>query len=204
MSKKIIAHFKKSDPLFFKVVLKVYSRFGDEIFHLEKKELLFERLVESIVSQQLSVKASDAIYKRIIEIVPGKILKPDKLLEINDEDLREAGLSYGKVKYIKDLSNRIKSGQLNLESLEKLDDEGVIRELTKVKGIGIWTAEMFLISALGREDIFSHGDLGLKNAVKRVYGFDKYDEEVVKKIVIKWSPYRTFAARILWRSLEFK
>lgn len=204
MSKKIISHFEKTDPKLAKVLKKVYAVYGDEIFKLTKKELLFDELVESIVSQQLSIKASDAIYKRIIDLMPAKKLSPENLLKIKDENLRLSGLSFGKIKYIKDLSGKVLSGQLNLEKLKFLEDEEVIKELTKVKGIGRWTAEMFLMFALARPDIYSHGDLGLKNAIKRIYGFEEYKIEVVEKIVMKWSPYRTIAARILWRSLEFK
>lgn len=204
MSKKIISHFKKIDPKLAKVLKKVYKIYGDELFQLNKKELLFDELVESIVSQQLSIKASDAIFKRIIDLMPGKKLLPENLLKIKDEDLRKAGLSFGKIKYLKDLSEKVSSGELDLNRLDKLENEEVIKELTKVKGIGRWTAEMFLMFALGREDIFSHSDLGLKNAIKRVYMIKEYKIEEAEKIVIKWSPYRTIAARILWRSLKFK
>lgn len=200
----VISHFKKSDPVLHKVLEKVYKSYGDEIFELTKKKLLFDELVEYIVSQQLSIKASDAIYKRIIDLMPAKKLNPKNLLKIKDENLRLSGLSFGKIKYLKDLSEKVLSGQLNLEKLDFLRDEEVIKELTKVKGIGKWTAEMFLMFALGREDIFSHGDLGLKNAIKRIYDIKEYKIEEIEKIVIKWSPYRTIAARILWRSLEFK
>ena len=204
MSKKIITHFKRADPKLHSVLEKVYAIHGPELFSLNKRELLFDELVESIVSQQLSIKASDSIYKRIIDLMPGKILNPQNLLKIKDENLRKAGLSFGKIKYLKDLSSKVKNGELKLESLDEMENEEVIKELTKVKGIGRWTAEMFLMFALARPDIFSHGDLGLKNAVKKIYGFDEYKIEVVEGIVIRWSPYRTIAAKILWRSLELK
>lgn len=203
MSKKIISHFKKADPKLHEVLEKVYAIHGDELFNLSKKEFLFDELVESIVSQQLSIKASDAIFRRIIDLIPGKKLNPQNLLKNKDKDLRKAGLSFGKIKYLKDLSEKVLSGQLNLNRLEELDNEEVIKELTKVKGIGRWTAEMFLMFALGRPDVFSHGDLGLKNAIRKIYGFKEYKIEIVEKITIKWSPYRTIASRILWRSLEF-
>lgn len=204
MQKKIISHFEKTDPKLAKVLKKVHVAYGDEIFKLTKKELLFDELVESIVSQQLSVKASDAIYKRIINLLPRQKLNPENLLKINDEALRKAGISYGKIKYLKDLSEKVKSGELDLNRLEKLENEEVIKELIKVKGVGRWTAEMFLMFALGRPDVFSHGDLGLKNAIMKIYGMKEYKIKAVEEIVIKWAPYRTIAARILWRSLEFK
>lgn len=204
MYKKVSDHFKKADPKLHKILEKVYAIHGDELFNLKRQEFLFDELVESIVSQQLSIKASDAIYKRIIDLMPDKILKPESLLKIKDDKLRKAGLSFGKLKYLKDLSEKIKTGHLDLEKLRSLENEEVIKELTKVKGIGKWTAEMFLMFALGREDIFSHGDLGLKNAIKKIYGFEEYKIEEVEEIVIKWSPYKTFACRILWKSLTIK
>jgi len=204
VSKKIIAHFKKADPKLHAVLEKVYALHGDGIFILEKHDLLFDRLVESIISQQLSVRVADVIYARVLNLLPGKKLVPANLLKVKDEDLRSAGMSYGKIKYLKDLSDKVKSGELDLDNLDNLENEEVIEELVKVKGIGRWTAEMFLMFALGRPDIFSHGDLGLKNAVKKIYGFEEYKIEEVEEIVIKWSPYRTIAAKILWRSLELK
>lgn len=204
MFNKIISHFKKTDSKLYKVLEKVHKIHGDEIFTLIKHELLFDRLVESIISQQLSVKASNAIYKRILELLPNKKLTPQNLLKVKDEDLRSSGLSFGKIKYIKDLSQKVRDGELDLEKLDQLDNEEIINQLTKVKGIGKWTAEMFLMFALARPDIFSHGDLGLQNAIKRIYELKKYDPIIVEEIVIKWSPYRTIAAKILWQSLEFK
>lgn len=187
-----------------KVLEKVYKIHGEDLFNISKKKDLFDDLAESIISQQLSVKASDAIYKRVIDLMPSKLLTPQNLLKVKDEDLRKTGLSFGKIKYLKDLSEKVESGQLDLNKLDVLDNEEVIAELTKVKGIGRWTAEMFLMFALGRPDIFSHGDLGLKNAMKKIYGFENYKIEEVEDVVIKWSPYRTLAARVLWRSLEIK
>jgi DNA-3-methyladenine glycosylase II len=204
MSTKIISHFKKTDPKLFKVLEKVYAMHGDEIFTLRKHDFLFDRLVESIISQQLSVRVADVIYGRVLKLMPKQKLTPEGILKNKDEDLRKAGMSFGKIKYLKDLSTKVESGELDLDNLENLENEEVIKELTKVKGIGKWTAEMFLMSALGRPDIFSHGDLGLQNAVKKIYGLEKYEIEIVEKIVIKWSPYRTIAARILWKSLSLK
>jgi DNA-3-methyladenine glycosylase II len=204
MSKKIIEHFKKADPKLYEILEKVYAIHGDKIFILDKHDFLFDRLCESIISQQLSVRVADVIYERVLSLMPEKKLSPEEILKTKDEDLRKCGLSYGKIKYLKDLSEKVKSEELDLDNLENLPDEEVIKELTKVKGIGKWTAEMFLMFALGRPDIFSHGDLGLQNAIKKIYGFEEYKIEIVEEIIIKWSPYRTIAARILWKSLELK
>ena len=204
MSKVVIAHFKKADPKLYQVLLKVIDTHSDYIFTLKKHDFLFDRLVESIISQQLSVRVADVIYERVLNLMPGKQLDPKAILKIDDHAFRSAGLSFGKIKYIKDLSEKVKSGELDLDNLDKLENEQVINELVKVKGIGKWTAEMFLMSALGRPDIFSHGDLGLNNAFKKLYGLNEYNEIEAEKIVIKWSPYRTIAARVLWKSLELK
>ncbi len=204
MSKDIISHFEKADPIFHKVLLKVHALHGDKLFELKKHDFLFDRLIESIISQQLSVRVADVIYDRVLNLIPDKKFTPESILKLNDEILRKAGMSYGKIKYIKDLSSKVELKELDLDNLENLENEEVIEQLTKVKGIGKWTAEMFLMSALGRPDIFSHGDLGLKNAIKKIYNLEKYEEVEVEKIVIKWSPFRTHAARILWKSLELK
>lgn len=211
MTSKIISHFKKVDPVFYEILLLVHKEHGDKLFELKKPEnlsegklRLFETLCESIVSQQLSVKAGDTIFGRVLDLLPQRKLTPENILKQKDEDLRNAGLSWGKVKYLKDLSQKVKDKEVVLEDLDKLSEEEAIKELTKIKGIGRWTAEMFLMFALGREDVFSHGDVGLQNAIKKIYKYEKYDPVVVEEIVIKWSPYRTIAARILWRSLVLK
>jgi DNA-3-methyladenine glycosylase II len=208
--KEIISHFKSKDPVLYEVLLLVHKKHGEKLFELKKPENLFETLCESIVSQQLSVKAGDTIFGRILDLLPKRQLTPLNILKQKDQDLRDAGLSWGKVSYLKDLAQKVKDKEVDLEKLDLLSEEDAIAELTKIKGIGKWTAEMFLMFALGREDVFSHGDVGLQNAIKKIYKdrlpFDKegkwkYDPLIVEEIIIKWSPYRTIAARILWRSL---
>src|SRR5690349_21173651 len=113
MSKKILSHFKKADPKFHKVLEKVYSIHGDSLFELKKHDFLFDRLIESIISQQLSVRVADVIYERVLNLLPDKKLTPENVLNTKDEDLRKAGMSYGKIKYLKDLSEKVKSGELN-------------------------------------------------------------------------------------------
>ncbi len=166
----------------------------------------FEALVEAIVSQQLSVKASDTIFERFKSLFPGKKFPDaDEVMKMSEAKLRSVGLSGSKARYIKDLAGRIHKKELQLHRLHHLTDEEVIEELVKVKGIGKWTAEMFLMFSLGREDLYSHGDLGLRNAVMKLYGFKKPPtEKQVEKIVTKWSPHRTLACRYLWRSLDLK
>lgn len=166
----------------------------------------FRSLVESIVSQQLSVKASDTIFARFVALFPtGKFPKPEQVLEMPDSKMRRAGLSGSKVKYIKDLARKIHNKEVALHKLKKMSDEEVIEHLIQVKGIGRWTGEMFLMFSLDRPDVFSHGDLGLRNAIQKLYGKKRpLTQKQIEKIVQKWSPHRTTASRYLWRSLELK
>ncbi|HSX48957.1 MAG TPA: DNA-3-methyladenine glycosylase, partial [Candidatus Saccharimonadales bacterium] len=165
---------------------------------------LFEHLVDAIVSQQLSVKASETIFGRFKKLF-GKSKKfptPSQILKMPDEKIRGAGLSNAKVKYVKSLAHFVESKELDLVNLKNLDDESVIVELTKVKGIGRWTAEMILIFGLRRTDVFSLGDLGLRKAVSNLYGVSIDDIKKIEEISLKWSPNRSVAARYLWKSLN--
>lgn len=164
----------------------------------------FEYLALTILYQQLSTKVADVIAKRFTALFnSGGFPEPRKVLKISDEKLRAVGISWAKVRYIKDLADKIASKQVNLAVLDQLSDEGVIIELTKVKGIGRWTAEMFLMSGLGRPDIFSFGDLGLQTAIKKSYGFKNLpSKRTMQRLSKKWSPHRTYAARLLWASLD--
>ncbi len=199
MNPKILSHFKKVDPKLYKLIKSL-----EELQNLPafKTEEYFMDLVESIVSQQLSGKAADTIFGRFKALFPKGKVTPQSVLKLEDEKIRDAGLSYAKIKYIKDLATKVVSGQVDLGKLKDLADEEVIVELVKVKGIGKWTAEMFLMFTLGRPDVFSHGDLGLNTAIKRIYGLKSYDVRSAEKIVSKWSPYKSTASRILWKSLN--
>ncbi len=156
MTKKIRDHFKKNDPILSSYIEKI------ELSELEPVEDLFSDLCESIICQQLSDKAGSTIFGRFKKLFPQEKIAPDKLLKLSKEKIRSCGTSYAKIKALKDLAFKIKNKELNLKDLRNSSNEKVIEELIKVWGIGQWTAEMFLIFALGREDIFSHGDLGLK------------------------------------------
>ena len=199
MHDKVLKHFAKVDPILY-AVIKSVGKLQD--LPILRGEDYFMDLVESIVSQQLSGKAAATIFGRFKDLFKGRQISPKAVLKIKDEKMRSAGLSYSKIKYIKDLAAKIESKELELEKLDALSDEEVIVQLVKVKGIGKWTAEMFLIFTLRREDVFSHGDLGLNNAIKKIYKLEKYSQSKIEKIVSKWSPYKTYAALILWRSLD--
>ena len=159
----------------------------------------FADLVNQITGQQLSVKAAASIWKRLVDLFAGRV-EPKILLEADDETLRAVGLSRPKIRYIKGLGQEVLDGSLDLDELPTLDNETVLTRLSSIKGIGRWTAEMFLIFTLAREDVFSIGDLGLKNAVKKLYGVIT-DAEILQ-IAQRWSPYRSYACFYLWRSLD--
>ncbi|QQS22814.1 DNA-3-methyladenine glycosylase 2 family protein [bacterium] len=163
-----------------------------------------ESLVEVIVSQQLSVKAADTIYARFLALFPNKKFpKPEVILRTNDSKMRAAGLSYQKISYIKDVCSKVIAKEVRLNSLNRMTDEEVIAELVKIKGIGRWTAEMFLMFSLMRPDVFSNGDLGLRNAIIKLYKLKKPPtEKQLERITKKWSPHRTTASRYLWKSLN--
>ncbi|WKZ25330.1 MAG: DNA-3-methyladenine glycosylase [bacterium] len=160
----------------------------------------FEDLVDAICSQQLSGKAAKTIFGRVKTLLVK--VTPESILSKTDQELRDCGLSWQKATYLKDLSNRIMNNELRIMNLNKLTDEEVITELIKVKGIGRWTAEMFLMFSLGRPDIFPIDDLGIKKGFEKVTG-KKWDKIKSANFAEKnWKPYRTLACWYLWRSLE--
>jgi DNA-3-methyladenine glycosylase II len=163
----------------------------------------FEALVESIVSQQLSVKASDTIYGRVLALGGGKLLAPAELGAVPEETLRAAGLSGQKVRYIRDLCTKVADGSVVLSHLETLDDEEVIERLRLVKGVGRWTAEMFLMFRLGRPDVLPVQDLGIQHGMRKLYKMrDMPTPEKMVKVAKKWRPYRSIACWYLWRVHE--
>jgi DNA-3-methyladenine glycosylase II len=159
-------------------------------------------LVDSIVSQQLSFKASATILGRVEALFEHRPT-PSDLVEVDPEKLRGAGLSWAKVRYVQDLGQKVLDEELKLDELQHLSDEEIITELTTVKGIGRWTAEMFLIFHLGREDVLPVDDLGLQEAVKRSYNHGKrLDKVALTELAEPWRPYRSIATRYLWKSLD--
>ncbi len=181
------------------VLKKLYKKYGPHKFE-NRSKFLYEELVKSIIGQQLSGKAADTIFKRFLEVFNNKFPSYDQLLKIDTEKLRSAGMSYSKASYIKNIANAFKEKQISISKLEKLNDEDVKEELTKIKGIGNWTAEMILIFTLKREDVFSLGDAGLRRAIKNLYNIEK-DKDILT-LSEKWEPKRSFACWYLWRSLE--
>jgi DNA-3-methyladenine glycosylase II len=161
-------------------------------------------LVRSIVGQQLSTKAARAIYGRLTDRFGGRTPTPEEVLADDPDALRTAaGLSHAKVAYLRSLAEHVIDGSLELSRLGDLPDEEVIDELVAVKGLGLWSAHMFLMFHLQRRDVLPVGDLGIRNAVKRLYALDELPTPAALEAIAEpWRPYRTLACRFLWRSLE--
>ena len=162
----------------------------------------YEALARAIVGQQLSTKAAESIWSKLIALFDDQTPEPEALLRRRPATLRKAGLSNAKVEFLRDLARRVEDGRLDLKRLSKLSDEDITAELLEVKGIGRWTAEMFLIFHLGRPDVAAVGDLGIRRAVQIAYGMDELPgPEDLDRIAEKWRPHRTLASLYLWRSL---
>jgi len=195
-----IKHFQKHDKVLFSVIEKVEPI--RELKMNEPKEY-FTNLCQSIIGQQLSGKVSETIFSRFKKLFSGQKVSPRKVLKIPHEAMREMGLSNAKAKYIRDLAEKVVNKELNFKDFENLNNEQIIEELVKVNGIGPWTAEMFLMFTLARKDVFSQGDLIIRKAVRKMYGFKKEPtKEQIKQISDKWVPYRTYACLVLWKSLS--
>lgn len=160
-------------------------------------------LLRSIVGQQLSTKAARSIYGRVTDLFGGRTPTPEELLAADPEKVRGAGLSRPKVAYMRSLAEHVVSGQLELDRLDERSDERIVEELTAVKGLGQWTADMFLIFHLRRPDVLPVGDLGIRRAVERAYGLPGIPApEEVEMLGERWRPYRSLASLYLWRSLD--
>lgn len=169
---------------------------------LKKRKNIFIYLVKSITSQQLSTKVAEVIYKRFIDLF-GEEPTPEQVLELKHEQLRAIGLSNSKVIYVQNVARFAIEKGLDLKRLNKMNNEELIEYLTKIKGVGRWTAEMIMMFALGREDVFAVDDLGIQMAIKNLYQLKINETPKLKKkmLVISegWSPYRTYACMYLWR-----
>jgi DNA-3-methyladenine glycosylase II len=161
-------------------------------------------LVRTITGQQLSVLAARAIYGRLTDRFDGRPPTPQEILDDEPEELRAAaGLSRAKVTYLRSLAEHVIAGDLELERLDELSDEDVISELTAVKGLGLWSAQMFLMFHLSRPDVLPVGDLGIRRAIERAYDLEELPEPAaIENIAEPWRPHRTLASRYLWRSLQ--
>lgn len=168
----------------------------------ERPDDAYGALLRTIVGQQLSTKAARTIYLRVLELFGGRTATPEELLKASEDDLRAAGLSGRKVTYIRDLASHVIAGELELDELQHLPDEEVIERIVAVRGLGRWSAEMFLIFHLERPDVLSGGDLGIRRAVEIQYGLPELPPpEHVLEIGAAWAPHRSLASLYLWESL---
>jgi DNA-3-methyladenine glycosylase II len=195
--RKAILHLKKSDP----VMRAIIDRVG--AYKIQHREPSFETLVRSIVYQQLSGKVASVILGRLIALLPGGAVTPDAILKLTPARMRKAGLSKQKTAYIRDLARKTNKGHVKFEALADLTDLEVIEHLTQVKGIGVWTAHMFLIFALRRPDVLATGDLGVRIAIQKAYELAELPlPKQVEELAAPWRPYSSVAVWYLWRSLD--
>ena len=196
--RKAVNHLKKCDPVLAAIIERVgpcRMEYGPPEFH---------SLAEAIIYQQLNGKAAVTIFKRFTDLA-GDPVTPEGILKLSDEQLRGVGLSKQKSAYVKDLAAKTRAGLLDFARLLVLPDDEVITHLTQVKGVGVWTAQMFLMFTLKRPDVLPTGDYGVQAAIKKAYGKRKMPKpKDMEKIARAWSPYRSIACWYLWRSLDIK
>jgi len=190
-------HLRKSDP--------VMSRLIDQVgpFQLKLERDRFRMLVRSIISQQISTSAARSIRTRLEAAVAPSPITAEALIRKSVAELRAVGLSSQKVAYLQDLAQKVVDGEVRLNRLGRMSDEDVIVELTRIKGIGVWTAQMLLIFSMGRLDVFPHADLGIRGAIRNLYKLkDLPDKRRSEEIAGPWRPYATVASWYCWRSHE--
>lgn len=195
MKEEIKKHFKSCDPALYKIAVR--AGVLKPIVPIQPGRY-FHSLCRKIISQQLSSAAADAILRRFFVLFSKGTPTPKLLAGISEEALRATGMSWAKARYVKALAQCVEAKELRLAGLVNLSDEDAVAELTRVKGVGRWTAEMFLLSSLGREDIFSYEDRGLQRAMERLYGMEAFSRKAAEPIVEQWKPYRSWACRLLW------
>ena len=197
-----LEELRRSDPVMRRLV-DAHGPLDEEERRRGRPLEPYGALVRSIVGQQLSTKAARTIYERLTDLFDGRTPSPAELLAADPEEVRSAGLSRPKVSYLRSLAEHVESGELELARLSELPDEEVIEQLTAVKGLGRWTADMFLIFHLGRPDVLPVGDLGIRRAVERAYGLSELpDAPRLTEIAEPWRPNRSLASLYLWRSLD--
>lgn len=193
-------HFAKSDPKIHNILTGVNIA---EWFEARDSDDHFFNLAREIIYQQLAGSAASTIFGRFEKLVGGKV-KPEAVIKFEDQAFRDVGLSWAKAKYVKDLAAKVISGEVDLTKLADLDDEAVVVELTKVKGIGRWTAEMFLLFTLHRENIFSYGDLGLRKGFSKLYRLPDPTQAQIEPVVSRWAPFKSYGSIALWHHLDNK
>ncbi len=202
VGRKALAALRDADPVMARLIA-AHGAVVRRDLERERPGDAYGALLRSIVGQQLSTKAAASIYGRLTELFGGHAPTPKQLLAADPEALRAAGLSRAKVAYLRDLALHVEEGSLELERLPELNDEEVTAQLTAIKGLGPWTADMFLIFHLGRPDILPVGDLGIRRAAQVEYRLRKLPEpKRLERIARPWRPHRTLACLYLWSSLD--
>jgi DNA-3-methyladenine glycosylase II len=202
VSDEALEHLSRSDDV-MAALIEEHGPLDPEERRSGRPADAYGALLRSIVGQQLSVKAARSIYGRLTDMFGGSTPTPKELLAADPEEVRSVGLSRPKVSYIRSLAQHVEDGDLRLGSLDDLGDDEVIAELTAVKGLGEWTAHMFLMFHLRRPDVLAVGDLGVRRAVERLYGLEGLpDAETLERLGDRWRPYRTLACLYLWHSLD--
>jgi DNA-3-methyladenine glycosylase II len=198
--KQAITHLKKADPVLAQIIKQVGPFDPSRAY----REASFQTMVRSIAFQQLNGKAATTIFNRLLMAAGGK-LTPDSVLSLSKTEMRACGLSKQKLSYIRDLAEKTESGEIDFAALPKMSDEEVIEHLTRVKGIGVWSAQMFLMFALRRPNVLACGDFGVQAAIRKHYKKRKHPKpKDVAKIGRPWAPYSSIACWYLWRSLDVK
>ena len=196
--RKAIVHLKQADP----VLAAIIERVGP--YRMNYDDPAFASLAEAIVYQQLHGKAAATIFRRLTDLT-GLPLSPEGILKLSEEQLRGVGLSKQKLSYLRDLATKVASGEVDFARLPDLPDDEVTKELTKIKGIGVWTAHMFLMFSLRRPNVLPTGDLGIQMAIRKHYRKRKIPKPAqMEKIAKCWEPYRSVACWYLWRSMDIK
>ena len=197
--RKAVLHLKKSDPVMARLIADV----GPCRYEVKNFGTHFDALCRSIIYQQLSTKAAGTIHGRFLDLFPGRQPSPDALLALPEETLRGVGLSRQKLNYLRDLAAKVHDNELPLDHLDELPDQEIIDYLVQVKGIGVWTAQMFLMFRLGRLDVLPDLDLGIRNAIRKAYRVRGVpNAKRIAKIGAPWRPYASVACWYLWRSLD--
>ncbi len=200
MYKKVLRQWKLNDPVLYTVACKVGML---QPIKKEKPENYFFRLCREIICQQLSNKAGDTLVSRFKGLFTEIPVTSRSVLAISHDRLRSSGMSHAKARYIRNLAESVESGELSFSGFDSMTNEEVSKKLLRVKGIGPWTCEMFLMFVLARDNVFSHGDLGLRKAIRKIYKLHRVpSKKRIEQIVSKWAPYKTYASRVLWASMD--
>ena len=195
--RKAINHLKKADPVMAAIIAKAGP------YRAGYTDPVFQTLVRSIVYQQLNGKAALTIFNRLKEAVKVSPMTPEAVLQLRPQKMRTVGLSKQKTLYIRELARLTRNGQIQFERLPEMEDAAIIETLTRVKGVGVWTVQMFLMFALQRPNVLPVGDLGVRAAMKKAYGLAELPKpQEMERIAAAWHPYCSIASWYLWRSLE--